>query len=272
MKYYKILTIFLALITIICIKSNFNYFSYAQEEKQYYAKIMEDNIYMYNEPSEQNENLIFEIPKSYFVKLKDNANENFYLAEYNGVEGYIKKEQVSPMNGTPQIPYATNNFRIFSKEGLELLTAPSYTVGEIITVVPYLTENLLYIGKIYGEIAIPDKSGIWYYAEYKENEQIYQGYLYSVFCDKLATIEENTETFPLITEELFPEPTSSINSLSPTAQVFIILAVSFPCAFILYSLIRPTLTNKSGIKRDKKLKLKGKRKCDYFEFDEKDLG
>lgn len=271
MKDMKLIVTFLSLIFLFT--PNINFMTLAEEsETKYYAKVMEENIYLYSNPFDSSENLLFELPKSYFVILTGKAENDFYVAYYDGVVGYVKRDQVSPMNGIPQTPFAQSTFRVYDMNGLDMFSSPSYNDENFVTTVPYLTDNLTYYGSITGQVAVPEKSGEWYYCSYSDGEKSFRGYLYSVFCDKLTKIEENSESFPLITDELFPEPTSSIGSLNPTAQVFIILAISLPCAFILYLLIRPTLSSKSGIKREKKGKFKRKGKCDYFEFDEKDLG
>lgn len=271
MKDMKLIVVILSVAFLLL--PNLERVALAEEtETRYYAKVMEENIYLYSNPFDSSENLLFELPKSYFVILTGKAENDFYIAQYNGVIGYVKRDQVSPMNGTPQTPFAQSTFRVYDMDGLEMFSIPSYSDENFVTTVPYLSENLTYYGSITGQVAVPEKSGEWYYCAYSDGERSFRGYLYSVFCDKLTEIVENTESFPLITDELFPEPSSSIGSLSPTAQVFIILAISLPCAFILYLLIRPTLASKSGIKREKKGKFKRKGKCDYFEFDEKDLG
>lgn len=271
-KSFKFLVfILLASATLPILSFNLNC-THAQPE--YYGKVMEDNIYLYSQPNDSLENTLFEIPKSYFVILQGNAENDFYKAKYKDVTGYIKKEQVSPMNGKPENPHAVSSFRVFATEGLTLYSRPSSENSKDIILVPYLSENIEYYGLCNGEISIPEKDGTWYFCKYSNGKNSYKGYLYSVFCDKLTKFEENNENFPLITGDLFPIENSSIRGLSPAIQVVIILAISLPCAFILFLLIRPTQEGKKADKSEKsaiKTKFKRKRKCDYFEFDENDL-
>ena len=97
--------------------------SFAQNS--YYAKITNENVYFYSDPIEESEKILFEIPNTYFVKLIDNANENFYYAIYKNVYGYVKKSQVNVMSGTPVNPFANATFRIFSPDGIGLYSTPS---------------------------------------------------------------------------------------------------------------------------------------------------
>ncbi len=243
--------------------------SSAREE--YYAKVTEDDIYLYSSPSSLSANQLFEIPKSYFLVIMA-EKEDFYYARYNDVYGYVRKSQVSVMDGTPQSPFYSTSFRVFSLGGLPLYSKPS-SQSEMISQVPYLAENLVYYGKVTGEHLVPEKSSTWYFCKFTaEDGNFYQGYLYSVFCDKIEEdIPLNTETFPLITTPLFPTEPTELGGLSNTAKVLIIVGVSVPCAVILYLLIRPTLSH-GQLSKEKRSPFKRKRKTDYFEFDESDLG
>ena len=248
-------------------------FTSAESRKEYYAKVTEDEIFLYSSPSANSNTTLFEVPKSYFVTILA-EKDDFYYARYNDVFGYIKKNQVSVMDGKPEIPYYITNFRMYMRGTLPLLSFPNEENGEIIAEVPYLTDTLVYYGTCEGSDFVPGKTKTWYFCKYIKDDNIYQGYLYSAYCDgfKKEEIPLNTETFPLLTDPLFPEieqqPTAS---LSTTAKVLIVVGVSVPCAVILYLLIRPTIIHKQP-EKVKRTPFKRKRKTDYFEFDESDLG
>lgn len=242
----------------------------SQAANAYYAKVERSGVYFYTEPND--EKFMFELPQSYFVLLKNNASELFYTATFNDLSGYVKKTDVLPMQGTPSNPYPSASCRIFAPEGLRMYRAPTNSPTDALLLVPYLANTITYYGRIVGEAAIPNKSNMWYYCKYINQNQTQKGYLYSVFCDELTEIPLNHETFSIITTELFPESSSNgmkSTGLSDVAKTCIILGVSLPCACVLYLLIKPTFAG-STAKAHKKIPRK-KRHGDYFEFDENDL-
>lgn len=239
-------------------------FSYA--ENSYYAKITEDNVCFYSSPSKNNLSCLFYIPKTYFVKLLDNENNDFYYAKYKDIYGYVLKNEVVVMSGTPTNPFANATFRVFSPEGLGLYTSPYLNENNKITQVPYLTQNITFYGIMSGEQVIPDKSAEWYYCNYISNDNNY-GFVYSVFCDKLTSISPNLETFDVVENPNFNQVTKS-EELSGTSMAFIIIGVSLPCLVVVYLLLKPTLLKQKSLNQ---IKPKRRRHGDYYEFDESDL-
>lgn len=235
------------------------------EPNPIYAKISYQNVYFYSLAEDQDSHRLFMLPYSYFVKLLANEGEAFYYAQYNDIFGYVKKSAVTPMQGIPQTPYATPSFRVFSMEGIGLYKKPSIYEEKIATI-PYLTDSVVYYGSLQGQELIPDKSDQWFYAKYSSLDTF--GYVYSVFCDKLALPPENTESFQPITTPLFSENEGS-QPLSSVAMTFIIIGVSLPCLIVLCLLIKPAMLTEKITKSKPKLKARGNR--DYFEFDESDL-
>ena len=229
----------------------------------YYAKIQSENVFMYSSPNENSK--LFLLPETYFVKLINEGDENFYYCNYKDIKGYVKKSQVIVMNGTPSHPYAEGMFRIFSLEGLGIYSSPKMTDENFLTTIPYLTDDLIYYGSINGQEVIPNKSNQWVYCKYNDATGI-SGYVYSVFCD-LPKITANDETFEVITNPF--NPIRKPKEMSAVSMGFIIVGVSFPCLIVLFLLIKPTIL------KDKlntaKPKLRAKRNRDYFEFDDSDL-
>lgn len=241
----------------------------ANTQSTYYAKITTDGNFFYEEPSTSEENKLFVIPCSYFVLLIANANEDFYYAKYLDLYGYVKKDEVTPMDGVPKTPYANSTFRVFSQNGLSLQSQPnteSQTIGKI----GFLENDVIYYGEKTGEEPFPESTNIWYYCKPTQNETQKLGYVFSYYCDKKSKITENTEYFPKITGELTFDNELNIKNggLTDTVKAIIILAVSLPCLIILYLILTP---HKKKIK-DKNGKLKTiKRGKDYYEFNEDDL-
>ena len=257
----KFLSIFvICVLFILNIFSSFPLFSSAEEV--YYAKILQENVYFFSSPNIDDK--MFIIPPSYFVKLLSSPNDNFYYAQYKDVYGYVQKTDITVMDGTPITPYDSSTFRVFSFDGLSLYSSAYALVSNKVAEIPYLTENIKFYGKFYGEETIPEKGNLWYYCKYTNNQD-YHGYVYSIFCDKLSTQVLNNEYFEIITTPIFQpniQPSSSVST------VFIVLAVTIPCLIVLYLLIKPNIPK---IKQNSKSRLKAKGKKDYFEFSDSDL-
>ena len=230
-----------------------------------YAKVEMDNIFLYSSPNDNNENKLFILPKTYFVKLLNEANNNFYHCSYKDIKGYVKKSQVVAMAGTPAHPFVEGLFRTFSLEGLGIYSSPEFKKENCLTTIPYLTDNLIYYGRIIGQ-EIPDKSSEWIYCKYKLDNEIC-GYVYSVFCDKLPTVSVNTENFEIIANPF--SKNEKPKELSPVSMGFIIAGVAIPCLIVLFLLVKPTL-NKEKLNTIKP-QLRAKRNRDFFEFDDSDL-
>ena len=233
----------------------------------YYAKVMSSDVIFYSYPFELESNELFILPETYFVKILDEANENFYYAQYKDAVGYVQKNKVTVMNGTPIHPYATATFRAFMPDGLGLYSKPTISSEDFVVNVPYLTETLDFYGYISGEEAIPDKSDQWIYCNF-DNGQSNFGYLYSVFCDNLTQIQGNNEIFDIIDNPSFTS-NADLPQLSSVAMTFIIIGVSIPCLVVIYLLIKPTFLKEKVLRE--KPKIKHKRHGDYFEFDDSEL-
>ncbi len=232
-----------------------------------YAKIESSGIFLYSSPKAENDSKLFEIPNSYFVRLIENANDDFYYCVYKDVYGYVLKNEVTAMDGTPINPFVESSFRVYAPSGLGLYSSPILSDQYKKTVIPYLTDTLTYYGTIIGQEAIPDKSSMWIYCKYNFDTTSY-GYVYSVFCDKLPTITTNTERFNVI-EVPFLKENGGAKELTSVAMGFIIVGVSLPCLIVLFLLVKPSLQKEKANSTKPKLK-RGKNR-DYFEFDESDL-
>ena len=242
--------------------SSFNA-TFSKAESSYYAKIMDNNICFYSSPNENSENILFTLPESYFVMLLGEENQDFYLARYDDIDGYVRKSDVIVMDGTPSQPFASSQFRIFALEGMRLYSSPYFNDNNILTSIPYLADDLIYYGNMQGE-SIPDKSNVWYFCEYQGTK----GYVYSVFCDSLS-IPTNNEIFNVVDSPNF-DGQSPVGSLSPVAMTFIVIGVSIPCIIVIYLLIKPTFAKEKVLNNSPKIPKK-KRHGDYYEFDESDL-
>ena len=283
---------FVVLLSFVC---NFFCFFYSSnyvlaDEVCYYGRAVDGEVDFYKAPISSPENILFKVPKTYFVKILKQENDIFYKAQYmKDILGYIKKDDMKYINTTPSLPFADFiSFRIFTPSGANLRSSPNHNLGatNLITTIPFLETNLLFVGNIEGEEAISYKGNLWYYCKYIKDNTITYGYVYSAFCDMMASIPDNNEQF----EYIVPTYENSQQQLPPTnnatemltlgspAQVAVIVGISLPCILIIYFLFKPTKismqkssTNKTQPKQIKqpkhKKKIKRLKGSDYYELD-----
>lgn len=226
----------------------------------FWAKVYSDNVLFYAQAT--SESGLFIIPKSYFVKITA-EKEDFYQVQYKDIVGFVKKNEVSPMNGTPVTPYFVESFRVFLPSGAGLYPSTKMLEENQILTIPYLYEDLIYYGSIEGQTAVPDKSNLWHYCKYGSSDY---GYVYSAFVDKLSSPPINNEEFEPAQVTFSPK---EVAHLSQSALAFIIIGVSIPTLIVLYLLVKPNLSTQAP---KQKAKYKSRKKRDYFEFDPSDLG
>ena len=243
-----------------------------------FARIEKTGVFFYNSPVDDVGYQVFELPTTYFVELlgkAEDADDLFYSARYLDVCGYVKKADVAPVKGVPQTPFASNlSFRVFALSGLDLKSTPNgdSPFNRIINV-PYLCTDLVFYGRCQGQQLIPDKSDVWYYCKYISGDSSYFGFLYSEFCDNLSTIVPNTEILPVFEGELFAKPTinqttqNNSPAISNELKIFVIIAISLPCIFIVYLLFKPTkLVADDGKKPNKKIRRL--KRSEFYELDD----
>ncbi len=218
--------------------------AYASEKEPVFARVMYDDVYLYNQPSSDNDDIFFCLPKTYFVKLIDSYDSTFYLAEYKEFTGFVKKSEVKAVKEIPAKPYLDDmNFRVYAELSQDLRTEPTSISGSslVIANVPLLSENLIYYGYTKGESKISGRTDVWYYCKYQGNQDYY-GYVYSDFCDKFSVnnIPLNTENLTYIDNPTF-EKLEKVYSTLPSKNnnlAIIVLILSFPAIIFLYMILK----------------------------------
>lgn len=224
----------------------------AAQETELYARVLFDEVYFYKTPNENAlNNIYFELPKTYFVKLID-KNENFYQAEYLNIVGYVKKDSVQAVLGTPIKPYLNNiTFRVYSELSTNLHEAPSQN-STLKTKIPILTNNIQYISQIEGESLISGRTNIWYYCKFTSENVSYYGYVYSDFCDEMQPILNNTESLEYTNNPTFEpyfEPPKAIPKNSNIVGV-VVAILSIPALIFVFLIMNGTkILNQNKIKR-----------------------
>jgi hypothetical protein len=280
--------LFMSILFLVCFLLIFNLqchkiFIYAATANKYYARIVASNVNLYRSTTggEDYFNVYFTLPQSYFVEISPCDHDDFYVAKYLDTTGYIKRNEVQCVKGTPTVPFADNiGFRVFIPGGVELRSSPNQGLNSEGTI-QYLETNLKYYGTINGEEAISYKSTEWYFCKYTKNGETKYGYIYSAFCDMLTSVPSNTEVLEYIDEPMFetvptsanPDDSNLLSSLPSVTQIIIIVAVCLPCIFIIYLLFRPTritarVMEEADLKTSKKSKKQKIRHHDYYEYDE----
>lgn len=249
-------------------------------EQSYFARIKEDNVYIYTTPEnlEDLSNQLFELPKTYFVEVFEKTNDYFYKVRYNDIYGYVKSNQITFVKDIPQTPFNTKmTFRVFVPNGTSLRSLPNTLngVNSYVITIPFLASSIVYYGNRNGEESVVYKGTTWYYCKYITESAEYFGYVYSAYCDLIVENDINQE----IIEEISP-PSFDFNNnnnsetpfenMSKSNEVLLISLACLPCIFIVYLLFKPTKTL-SKQKSAPKKKIKRLKKSDYFEFDDEFL-
>lgn len=238
-------TITFILVSIFVINSSIDAEQVNTTQTSGYAIIKDNNCYFYRTTNTKSRfsDRFFLLEKSYFVKILENTNDDYYKAEYNGIVGYVQKKDIDFVEEVPLMPYLEDiTFDIYSGSSVCLRTEPTTQngIGTIITTLPANKKNLSYYGKITGEESINGLGNIWYYCSYKtsENKEIF-GYIYSPQTLNLSPITENNESVTTVSIKDYA-PIYSLLYLNLSTKNLIILALALPSLFVIYLFVKPT--------------------------------
>ncbi len=241
-----------------------------QSSKTYYAKVLQEGAYFYSKEPDETVEKAFLLPSTYFVLLVGEEGE-FYKAKYLDLFGYVKKTEVTPMEGTPEQPYATSTFRAYDRSGLDVYAKPKLN-SESLGKLGFLQENVRMYGFCTGDELFPSSTNQWLYCFYESGGQTIRGYAFKYYCDSIKIAPENLEYLPEISGALdFGNNLPANGGLSDTVKAIIILAVSMPCLIVLYLLLSPSKRRQRSKGEKARVPAKIKRGKDYYEFNEDDL-
>lgn len=191
--------------------------SYA--EQIYYGQIINPDTYLYRD---LNNNIIFQLPETYFVKLTG-YTKGFYYAEYMNIRGYVKSSQIKVVREVPRNPYlTTSTFRLFSSDHNQLRTSPNIS-SNVITTLPINTK-INYIATTLGQELISGRGNAWYYCSYTENQITVNGYIYAGLCDELQIIP-NTQSIDPIPNPFISASTEYIEYLNDQGKMLILIPI-----------------------------------------------
>ena len=217
--------------------------------KTWYARILDENVCLYKSPVDDiSNNTYFILEPTYFVRLIENANSNFYKVQYRDITGYVKKNEVKVILSTPQTPFLEHvNFRIFSQISQFMRSSPTTSEGSSSQVyfLPYYSQDADYYGKIYGESAVVDRTNIWYFCKYTADKE-YFGYIYSDGVDKMTKYDKNYEICEYVASPDFSatdkQETPNLK-ISPNTNKFriLIIIVSIPAIIFVFMIFKSNI-------------------------------
>ena len=185
------------------------------------------------------ENVLFEIPESYFVSILSEANANIFKVKYDNFTGFVDSSCITKTNITPASPTLKNiTFAINSDSATQLRSEPSADSNtNVLTTIPANTQNINYIAKISSSVPTGGTSDVWFFAEYcpeSNPTSVYYGYIYSERTTNLTPILANTEADPPPPEPDIIENDSFENYEIPTlTKIILISAICLPVVILL---------------------------------------
>lgn len=189
------------------------------------------------------------LENTYFVEILK-EEEFHYFVNYNNINGYVKKTDVTKVSATPVSPFPTGIKMKIRNNNCNLRTSPTVTsnINNIATIIPADTTNIVYYGKIYGDEVIDFEGNTWYYVNYLG----INGYIYSEYFDEVSQVEINTEKINLIKNQY-----TLVNPLSSVTCIIIIILTLIPCIILfVFILKKPQLKKVKNIKLKKSIKNK----------------
>ncbi len=188
----------------------------AAEEEYGYARVTQENTYLYTQPEAQSG--LFILPQSYFVHITGISGE-YYAVEYlagtagkTAVRGYCRADEVMPVDYIPQTPYLSYTVRVTFRTGEGL---PDGFITE------YTVDAAYYGDFLYG-------SAVCYYVEMEGNF----GYVPASSCPPLD-YPLNTEHTETEEEETPPAAAGSFGALN-AVLICVLAAVALGAVYFLF--------------------------------------
>ncbi|MGN0960714.1 MAG: hypothetical protein ACI4PF_00775 [Christensenellales bacterium] len=197
-----------------------------------YARV-ESSTEIFRNMSDSNNisNVICIAEKSYFVEIIGNY-DNFFRVNYNGINGYVKKNDVKEISNTPSTPYPFNiKITIGSNCNLRSTPTTKSETNNIIATLYTDEQNFTFIGRIFSEEAIDFGGSTWYLVNYQGT----YGYIYNKYVKSITPIYENTEEVIYLSTNV----PKTENPITHTPSLILIIVLLIPCILILLILYLP---------------------------------
>lgn len=207
---YMLTFIVIILISFVLLPTNNLAIAKAAQNSIYFARVLTNDCYLYKTPYNLDgyDNLYFIIPQTYFVQLTGEDGD-YFSATYLNFNGYVKKSCVRSIIGSPRTPYNNSaTVRVYSTQSQVIHEKPHSSSKQVTTIPLY--ENVKYIGSVYGEEMVYERTNVWYYCCYTLDKEYY-GYIYSDFCDQETGFVDNAEMVDYTEFPNFNLPTANIS-------------------------------------------------------------
>lgn len=203
-------------------------------ESQYARAEKSTNLYKLTNSQELSD-VICLVEKSYFVEIISEFNE-YLKVNYNGLTGFVKKDEVISVNEIPTTPFPYN-IKIKIGNSCNFRSSPTIksTTNNIISTINSGETNIEFLGRVFAEEAIDFGGTTWYLVRF--NGEI--GYIYNKYVEYISPIYENTEhTTPLV-----PAVNQTVNPFSKTSNIIILILLLIPSIIIIIILYLPRKLN-----------------------------
>ena len=183
---------------ILCFTPIFSFGqTFANNDEESYARITDDEVFLYKILNEQNqpENILFKLPKSYFVILKEET-EDFFYVKFQDFCGYVQKDKLQRVYETPATPFPVDITFSINKIASAIVKDNPSVEGKNLGIIPS-GKKVNFVGEVQGDEAIVGLGNTWFFCSFEEDDQILTGYIYSALTENLSPIPENTEELSL---------------------------------------------------------------------------
>ena len=203
-----------------------------------WCRITEENTYLYKSANlEQENNVLFKLPVSYFAIILDDA-DSFYKVSYKQEVGYVKKENVTCVYSTPTTPFPVDiTFKANDITSISILDTPSVNgnyLGSILC-----GSYAEFYGEVAGDEAIKNLGNTWFYMSYTQNDKQILGYVYAPLTTNLTPIKENLEQVSLTPVSTTPKQIILSPELLDSNNIFIIGALCLVGIILILAIFVP---------------------------------
>jgi len=205
-----------------------------------YARVLSDNVMLYrtNGGAEENDNRYFLLPEGYYVRLDDAAADDYYKVAYDGLNGYVKAEDVDIVSYIPKLKYAsgqTLKIELKDSDYCNFREFPAVSSQKLLeTGIPNGTEDIKFYNYVTAETVN------WYFIEYSGQK----GYVHGDYAVVTKAIAVNDGAAEPVLEITDPSGNSGNKSKQPqpldlTTLIILIAVIGIPAIVIMFMLFRP---------------------------------
>ena len=196
-----------------------------------FARVKYNNVALYK--TSAGTDIICMLEPTYFVEIKNTANDAFFEVNYFTLTGYVKKEEVECVRESPLTPYP-QNIAFFTSPSFNVVLRSHPTTSDetVLTVLPSNTQVQFY-GKIPGEEAVRNLGKIWYYCKVEKDNTTLTGYIYAPYTHTLTTITPNMESLELA-EYVNVSELNALLTIKPNFLTIIVVLTILPTFLLLF--------------------------------------